>query len=318
LGFEQERKAMNLTRKALIWISENQLLRQKLPRYRFVQRAVSRFMPGEKLEDALLAAEGMKAKKIASLLTLLGENIAEPEEAEKVAQHYIDGLPQIHQRGLDGHISVKLTQLGLDLGEEFCFQNLSAIVRRAKEFGNWVWIDMEQSKYVDKTLSLYKRARKEYPKVGVCLQSYLYRTAKDIEDLLPLSPAIRLVKGAYAEPVTLAYPKKKDVDANYLTLAKVLLANVKKQGVTVGIATHDTVLIRKVQQEAEALGLAKTDYEFQLLYGIQSEEQRRLAEAGHRVRCLISYGSFWFPWYVRRLAERPANILFAVKQLFRN
>ncbi len=309
---------MSLTRKALIWISENQTLRQKLPRYRFVQRAVSRFMPGEKLEDALAAAEMMKEKGITSLLTLLGENIAEPKEAKEVAQHYIDALPQIQKKSLDGHISVKLTQLGLDLGEELCFQNLTAIIRRAKEFNNWVWIDMEHSKYVEPTLDLYKKARKEYPKVGVCLQAYLYRTAKDIEGLLPLSPAIRLVKGAYAEPVDIAYPKKKDVDANYLTLAKVLFSNVKKQGVTVGIATHDTVLIQKLQQEAEALGLSKTDYEFQLLYGIQSEEQLQLAQAGYRVRCLISYGSFWFPWYVRRLAERPANILFAVKQLFRN
>jgi len=307
-----------LTRKALIWISENQTLRQKLPRYRFVQRAVSRFMPGEKLDDALLAAERMKAKNIPSLFTLLGENITEPEEAEKVAQHYIDALPQIEQEGLDGQISVKLTQLGLDLGEELCYKNLSLVIRRAKEFDNWIWIDMEQSKYVERTLALYKKARKEYPKVGVCLQSYLYRTAKDIEDLLPLSPAIRLVKGAYAEPVHIAYPKKKDVDSNYLTLAKVLLANVKKLGVVVGVATHDLVLIRKVQDEAGALGLSKNDYEFQLLYGIQSEEQRRLAEAGFRVRCLISYGDFWFPWYVRRLAERPANIFFAVKQLFRN
>ena len=307
-----------MTRKALVWISENQTLRQKLPRYRFVQRAVSRFMPGEKLEDALAAAEGMKEKKITSLLTLLGENITEPEEAKAVARHYINAFPQIYAKGLDGHISVKLTQLGLDLGEELCFKNLAAIVSHAKEFDNWVWIDMEQSKYVEPTLSLYKKARKEYPKVGVCLQAYLYRTAKDIEDLLPLSPAIRLVKGAYAEPVSIAYPKKKDVDANYLALVKVLLSDVKKQGVTVGIATHDTVLIRKVQQEAETLGLAKTDYEFQLLYGIQSDEQLRLAEVGYRVRCLISYGHFWFPWYVRRLAERPANIFFAVKQLFRN
>ncbi|MCI0596836.1 MAG: proline dehydrogenase family protein, partial [candidate division Zixibacteria bacterium] len=175
-----------------------------------------------------------------------------------------------------------------------------------------------QSKYVDRTLALYKKARKEYAKVGVCLQSYLYRTAKDLEDLLPLSPGIRLVKGAYAEPANLAYPKKKDVDANFMALAKVLLASIKKQGVTFCVGSHDTAIIRKVQTEAEVLGLTKRDYEFQLLYGIQSEEQLRLAQEGYRVRCLISYGHFWFPWYVRRLAERPANIFFAVKQLFRN
>lgn len=307
-----------MTRKALIWISENQTLRQKLPRYRFVQRAVSRFMPGEELADALVAGESEKKKGIACFFTLLGENITEPAEAEKVAQHYIDALPQIAQKGLDGQISVKLTQLGLDLGEEQCFQNLAAIVKCAKGFDNWVWIDMEQSKYVDRTLTLYKKVRKEYAKVGVCLQSYLYRTGKDLEELLPLSPGIRLVKGAYAEPVNLAYPKKRDVDANFMTLAKALLSNIKKQGVTFGVGTHDLALIRKVQQEAEALGLSKNDYEFELLYGIQSEEQLRLAQTGYRVRCLISYGHFWFPWYVRRLAERPANIFFAVKQLFRN
>lgn len=309
---------MNLTRKALIWISENQTLRQKLPRYRFVQRAVSRFMPGEELADALSAAGRMKEKGISSLLTLLGENIAEPAEGEKVAQHYIGALPLIQQKGLDGHISVKLTQLGLDLGEEICHKNLSAIVHRAKEFGNWVWIDMEQSKYVDRTLALYKKASKEYSKIGVCLQAYLYRTAKDIEDLLPLSPAIRLVKGAYAEPDSVAYPKKKDVDANFMTLAKVLLASIKRPGVMFGVGTHDLDLIRMVQKEAGTMGLAKSDYEFQLLYGIQSEEQLRLAQGGYRVRCLISYGHFWFPWYVRRLAERPANIFFAVRQFFRN
>jgi proline dehydrogenase len=149
------------------------------------------------------------------------------------------------------------------------------------------------------------------------VQAYLYRTAKDLEALLPLSPAIRLVKGAYMEPANIAYPKKADVDANYFTLAKLLLANVKKNGVTAGIATHDTLLIKKIQQEAEAQGLAKNDYEFQLLYGIQSEEQLRLAREGYRMRVLISYGSYWFPWYVRRLAERPANVLFVLKNLLR-
>jgi proline dehydrogenase len=150
----------------------------------------------------------------------------------------------------------------------------------------------------------------------VCLQTYLYRTQKDIEDLLPLSPAIRLVKGAYLEPANIAYPKKSDVDANYLTLAKLLLGNVKKAGVILGVATHDKALIKKIQQAASEMGLSKSDYEFQLLYGIQTDEQLRLANEGYRMRVLISYGSYWFPWYMRRLAERPANILFVLKNLF--
>ncbi len=308
---------MGLARNALLWISENRKLRQTLPRYKFIRRAVSRFMPGEELSDAVQAAEKLREKNITTILTRLGENVADEAETREVIDHYLNALPQIQQRQLDAYISIKPTQLGLDLNEDLCFRNLSALVERAATFKNWVWIDMEQSGYVDRTLALYKKIRQQYPNVGVCVQSYLYRTAKDLEELLPLSPAIRLVKGAYMEPANIAYPKKADVDANYFTLAKMLLANVKKNGVTVGIATHDTVLIKKIQDEAAAQGLGKSDYEFQLLYGIQSGEQLRLAGEGYRMRVLISYGSYWFPWYVRRLAERPANVFFVLKNMLR-
>jgi len=309
---------MGLLRKLLLWVSENRRLRETLPRHAFIRRAVSRFMPGEKIEDALLAAQTLKAKNIATLLTLLGENISNAEEAKQVAEHYIDVLGQVDKNALDGHVSVKLSQLGLDLGEELCLKNLFAVVGRAAASKNWVWIDMEQSSYVERTLSLYKKAREQYPRVGVCLQAYLYRTPKDIEQLLPLAPAIRLVKGAYAEPEEVAYPKKKDVDAKYFELSKVLLSNVKTNGAVVGIATHDKVLIRRICQEAGAMGLSRSDFEFQLLYGIQTEEQLRLTKEGYRVRVLISYSSHWFPWYMRRLAERPANVLFAIKNVWRS
>ncbi|MGH7450750.1 MAG: proline dehydrogenase family protein [bacterium] len=308
---------MGLARNALLWISENRTLRQTLPRYQFIRRAVSRFMPGEELADAMQAAEKSREKNITTILTRLGENVADEAETKEVTDHYLDALPQIQQRRLDAYISIKPTQLGLDLNEDLCLRNLTSLAERAATLKNWIWIDMEQSGYVDRTLALYKKIRRQYPNVGVCVQSYLYRTAKDLEALLPLSPAIRLVKGAYMEPANIAYPKKADVDANYFTLAKTLLANVKKNGVTIGIATHDKVLIKKIQQEAEAQGLAKNDYEFQLLYGIQSEEQLRLAREGYRMRVLISYGSYWFPWYVRRLAERPANVLFVLKNMLR-
>jgi proline dehydrogenase len=309
---------MSLARNALLWISENRKLRQTLPRYKFIRRAVSRFMPGEELADAMQAADKLKEKNITTIFTRLGENVADATETAEVRNHYLDALQQIQQRGLDAYISIKPTQLGLDLNEELCLQNLIAIVERAGALKNWVWIDMEQSGYVDRTLSLYKKVRKNYPKVGLCVQAYLYRTQKDLEELLPLSPAIRLVKGAYMEPADIAYPKKADVDANFFALAKRLLANVKSNGVTLGIATHDKILIKKIQEEAEAQGLAKSDYEFQLLYGIQTDEQFRLAAEGYRMRVLISYGSYWFPWYVRRLAERPANIFFVLKNLFRS
>lgn len=308
---------MGLARNALLWISENRTLRRTLPRYKFIRRAVSRFMPGEELADAMQATEKLKEKNITTILTRLGENVADEAETKEATDHYLSALPQIQQRRLDSYISIKPTQLGLDLNEDLCLRNLTILVERAAALKNWIWIDMEQSGYVDRTLALYQKIRRQYPNVGVCVQSYLYRTAKDLEALLPLSPAIRLVKGAYMEPANIAYPKKADVDANYFTLAKMLLANIKKNGVTVGIATHDSVLIKKIQEEAAAQGLAKSDYEFQLLYGIQSEEQLRLAREGYRMRVLISYGSYWFPWYVRRLAERPANVFFVLKNLLR-
>jgi proline dehydrogenase len=314
----QEAKAMGLSRKIFLWISENRTLRRKLPRYRFIRRAVSRFMPGETLEDALRAARELKQKKLASLLTLLGENIALPAEAEKVTEHYLDALSKIQEAGLDAHVSVKPTQLGLDLGEELCYQNVLAVARRASEFKNWVWIDMEQSGYVDRTLSLYKKVRTQHSNIGVCLQAYLYRTQKDIEELLPLSPGIRLVKGAYMEPPSVAHPKRSDVDASFLELSKHIFAGIKKHSATFNIGTHDSILIKQVREEAERAGVSKSEYEIQMLFGIQTAEQLQLAEEGHRVRTLVSYGSFWFPWYMRRLAERPANVLFALKNLLRN
>ncbi len=307
---------MSIARKALLWISENKKLRETLPRLSFIRRAVRRFMPGEELEDALRAAETLASGSIKTIFTRLGENVADAGEASAVVDHYCDSLKQINERGLDTFISLKPTQLGLDLGEELCYQNLERIVRKAGEFENWVWIDMEQSGYVDRTLRLYARIKPSYPRVGLCLQSYLHRTEKDLQELLPLTPAIRLVKGAYREPSNVAFPKKADVDKSFFDLSKTLLKQIP-QGVTFGVATHDRVLIRRIQEEAERLGLSREQYEYQLLYGIEAEEQKRLAREGYRIRSLISYGSYWFPWYVRRLAERPANVLFVLKNVFR-
>jgi proline dehydrogenase len=308
---------MGLARNALLWVSENRKLRTSLPQYPFIRRAVTRFMPGETLPEATQAAMQLQQKRINTILTHLGENISDPNEAEQVAQHYRDALETIHQLKLNAYISVKLTQLGLDLNEELCYKNTFSLAESAAQKNNWVWIDMEQSHYVDRTLSIYKQLRKNFSNVGVCLQAYLYRTPRDLEDLLPISPAIRLVKGAYAEPKEVAFPKKSDVDESYLKLARTLLVNLKTDPhITIGIATHDRNIIAQLQREASAAGLTPADYEFQLLYGIQTAEQMRLANEGYRVRCLISYGSYWFPWYVRRLAERPANVMFVVKNMF--
>jgi proline dehydrogenase len=306
---------MGLARNGLLWISENRKLRLALPKYKFIRRAVSRFMAGELLEDALQAAERLKPQSINTVFTLLGENVTDEREARHEVEHYVEMLRQINKRGLDTYVSVKLTHLGLDLNEDLCLANLRAIVAEAKALNNMVWIDMEQSQYVDRTIDVYKKVRKDNPNVGLCLQAYLYRTEKDLESLFPHKPAIRFVKGAYKEPPSVAFRKKSDVDQNFFKLCKATLGQVRN-GAKLVVGTHDTQLIRRIQQEANRLGLKKGEYEFHLLFGIQTNEQQRLAREGYLIRVLISYGSFWFPWYVRRLAERPANVWFVVRKMF--
>lgn len=307
---------MGLMRSILLSASQSRWLREQAPRYGFVRRTVSRFMPGEDLEDALQAAAVLKRNSILAVLTQLGENVTDADEALGVARHYVHALDRFRELELDAEISVKLTQLGLDLDRELCFANLASIIERASP-DNIVWIDMEASSYVDRTLEIYRRARQAFPNVGVCLQAYLYRTAADIASLMPLGGAIRLVKGAYSEPANVAFPRKQDVDENYLKLAKELIDG---RGGTplarVAIATHDPKLINRIISFQESNGAGRNGTEFQMLYGIQRREQLRLAREGRPLRVLISYGSYWFPWFMRRLAERPANAMFVIRNLF--
>ncbi len=291
-------------------------MKHTLPQYRFVQRAVTRFMPGVEAENALAAAGQLQRDNIAAVLTKLGENITSESEAGMVAAHYRELLDKIKDRNLDCHVSVKLTQLGLDLSKEICLNNLLSIVRHAKQLGNFVSVDIEQSSYVDVTIDVFRRTREEYENVGLCLQAYLYRTEKDLESLLSIPAAIRLVKGAYAEPPEIAYQRKEDVDRNYEALTRKILGSAVKSMRPSAIGTHDRTLIRKTQESIAAMKLPKQAVEFQLLFGIQREEQLRLAREGYKTRVLISYGSFWFPWYMRRLAERPANVWFVVRNIF--
>jgi len=306
---------MGVTRNILLWASQSQQLREALPRYRFFRNAVSRFMPGEEIEDALRAAGELREKRIATVLTYLGENVKDEAEATKVARHYCEVLDSINARGLDCHVSPKLTQLGLDLGKDLSYSNLKSVIEHAQKLRNYVWIDMESTQYTDVTLELYRWARKEYENVGLCIQSYLYRTADDLKSLLGLSPGIRLVKGAYAEPPNVAFREKRNVDANFFLLSRQLLNGTRQNGVRPAFATHDAELIQRIKREAETIGVSKEEYEFQLLYGIQREQQMALANEGYRIRVLISYGSYWFPWYMRRLAERPANLVFVLRNL---
>jgi len=308
---------MALMRQFFLWASRRRWLGEQMTRRSFARRAVLRFMPGEDVDSALAAAQTLRPRRISTVLTQLGENITQLSEGKAVADHYHSVLSRIAPTGLDAHISVKLTQLGLDVSRDETLKFVLALARRAADGGNFLWIDMEDSSYVDWTLDLYRRVRKEHPNVGVCLQAYLRRTARDLESLIPIGPSIRLVKGAYSESAAVAFPDKRDVDEEYFKLARTLLQSVAgKNGSRVGFGTHDMNLVGRIQRMAGELNVAREAFDVQMLYGIGRADQDRLANEGYRVRVLISYGAYWFPWYMRRLAERPANVWFMLKSLF--
>jgi proline dehydrogenase len=304
-------------RRVLLAGSTSPWLRRQATRRAFVRRSVSRFMPGERMEDALEAAGRLHGEGITTILTHLGENLVGNEEAEAVTQHYLRLLDRISPAGIDAQISVKPTQLGFDLDRALCQRNLDRLIDRAGALGNFVWIDMESSPYVDPTLELFRAARARAANVGIALQAYLRRTPADLEALLPLGCAIRLVKGAYLEPADIAFPAKNDVDENFFKLAcRLLSADAQARGTLLHIATHDSLLIERLETFIAQTGVPAKGYEFAMLYGIQRGLQQRLARGGKRLRVLISYGDYWFPWYMRRLAERPANVMFVVKNMF--
>jgi proline dehydrogenase len=307
---------MSLARSLLLYASRSQRLAAALRNRRFVGRAVRRFMPGEELAAALEAARRLAGAGMGTVLTKLGENVTTLAEAESVHRHYLDVLQHLQQAALPTQVSVKLTQLGRDVDRGACERALRSLVDRAAGSGATLWIDMEDSHYTDVTLDLFRRVRAERPNVGLCLQSYLRRTPADLASLLPLEPAIRLVKGAYAEPPGVAFPKKADVDAAFFALAGQLLERAAHGTATPVFGTHDMTLVARIRDRAAELGVPPRGCEFHLLYGIRDKDQRSLAADGAAVRVLISYGSAWFAWYMRRLAERPANVWFVLKNLF--
>jgi proline dehydrogenase len=304
-----------LLRKILLWGARNSWLREHVPNLPFMQRAVHRFMPGDTIDDALGAAVALQTLGIATIYTKLGEALTEIGQAQEVADHYLDLLARVQTSEIDGEISVKPTQLGLDIDEDACFAHLRTLAAAAEAQGSYLWIDMEDSAYVDRTLDLYQRLRASHPRTGVCLQAYLRRTAKDVERLLPMNPAIRLVKGAYDEPAEVAFQRKREVDANYLGIAVTLLRESRDRPLRIGLGTHDVELVQQIAGHAGAAGIPKQAFEVQMLYGIRAREQRALARGGYKVQTLIAYGPAWYRWYMRRLAERPANVLFALRQL---
>jgi len=305
-------------RSALLWMARNERLQQTIPTLPFAQRAVRRFMPGERVEDAFAAAERLRDERIGVLFTRLGENITSLDEAAEVEAHYRSVLERDAERAhATGpvEISIKPTQLGLDQDFEACLAHCHAIAERCAQSGTWFWIDMEGSAYTDATMDLAEHLMTRHRNVGIALQTYLRRTASDIHRLLPLEPAIRLVKGAYDEPASLAYRSGAEVDANFLALAVLVAGPAARGQARLALGTHHVELIEQIRTITDAQGIPPSTLEVHMLYGIRERELRRLRDAGHPAFSLVAYGSAWYRWYMRRLAERPANVVFALRQL---
>jgi proline dehydrogenase len=307
-----------MMRTVLLRLSRSKSLERWIKKRQFARKAVARFMPGEELEDALEAAARLGRRGIGVVLTELGENVTEEAHARDVTADYAEVLCQLDTHGLAGEISVKATHLGLDLGEELARENLARLVDEAERRNSMVWVDMEDSSYVDRTLALVRAARNGSDRIGVCLQAYLHRTPEDLERLMDPPTRVRLVKGAYREPPEVALPKRIDVDRRFHDLAVRMLGDPEYRSRAVPVfGTHDDRLIERIRDSARQSGVPAAQLEFHMLYGIRTDLQERLNAAGAEVRVLISYGAHWYPWYLRRLAERPANLWFVVKQLFR-
>jgi proline dehydrogenase len=274
----------------------------------------SRFVAGETLDACVEVVRGLNDQGLYANTTLLGEDVMDEGEARAVADDYVTILERLEAESLRCNVALKLTHLGLDLDEELAYENVERLVERAGELGNFIRIDMEHSALVDPTLRIYRRLREAGPaNVGTVLQSYLYRTPDDLESLLPLSPNLRLVKGAYLEPETVAYPRKQDVDAAYLRLVRRSLAG----GGYTAIATHDEQAIEDALAFAERKGIGRDRFELQMLYGVRPQLQLDLAARGYKVLVATPYGPEWFPFFTRRLAERPANLVFVARNLAR-
>lgn len=297
----------------LLFLSRREGLKNFVLRFGIFRRASRRFVAGETLDDAVAAVRDCNRQGMRASLDLLGENTRSQEDAERATGEVITMLDRIGREKIDCNVSVKLTQLGLDLGKDYCYGNLMRIVRHAHGLGNFVRVDMEDSRYTQATLDLVVRAIKECGSVGTVIQAYLYRSEKDVRMLLEHGCRIRLCKGAYLEPESVAFKRKKDTDANYVKLMKILLDS----GIYHAIATHDEALVSAAREYARTKKIAHDRFEFQMLYGIRRDLQQRLAGDGARVRIYIPYGTHWYPYFMRRLAERPANVLFILRNILR-
>jgi proline dehydrogenase len=299
-------------RTAILTAANNPIVRRGVTRYG-MRLGARRFVAGENIEDFLPVAREANRRGFSVAATLLGESIRDAAEARGVTDEYCRLLQAFSQENVDANVALKLTHIGLDISPELALENASRIAIAARATKNTLRLDMEQSAYVDATLRIYAALQERYGCAGFVLQSYLYRSESDLRTMLPFVPNVRIVKGAYLEPPSLAFPHKHQVDENYVKLAELALSH---EGYT-AIATHDASIVARVEEFAAARGVPKRGrFEFQTLYGIAEPLARGLVERGYRVRLSIPYGSFWFPYLMRRLAERPANVAFFLKSVF--
>jgi proline dehydrogenase len=300
-------------RALLLYLARQEGFKNFALNFKLFRAMAKRFIAGEVLDDAIKAVRQMNRQGMLGTLDLLGENTLTQEDAGNACQEVINVLDAIAAEGLGCNVSVKLTQLGLNLDGDLALRNLLRLARHAHDKGNFVRVDMEDSRYTQRTLDIITRAREELDNVGAVIQAYLRRSERDVADMTARGIRIRLVKGAYLEPASAAFGKKRDTNANFLKLMKILLAGKTQSA----IATHDESMILAAREYADSSGISKDRFEFQLLYGIRRDLQLRLAREGYAVRIYTPYGRQWYPYFMRRLAERPANVAFIMRHLFR-
>ena len=305
---------MQLMRSTLLWASRNATLERVVRSSRMMRPLVSRFMPGETIDDAMAATRSLQAEKTPTIITYLGENVSTDAAADQTVEEYERLFAAVRASGADVHISIKLTQFGWDVDQKRALDRVRRMARLAADGGTVLAIDMEGSPYVESTVNAYEMLAREFRNVALCLQAYLHRTPQDVQRLAAVSPYIRLVKGAYREPASVALQTRAEIDARYRALGQQLL-DASKRGARVAFGTHDVALVDQVRADARAAGIADTSFEIQMLYGIQDSARRQLAAAGLRTRVLISYGRAWYPWFMRRLAEKPSNLLLVGRNI---
>ncbi|MCI0489268.1 MAG: proline dehydrogenase family protein [Blastocatellia bacterium] len=297
----------------LLYLSGSEGFKRFLTRFKSFNKVTRRFVAGEELEEAVEAIRELNRQSISASFDHLGESIKVESETEEEVREYLRVFDRINENALDSNASIKLTQLGLDIDRELCYRNVRAVVEAAGRYNNFVRIDMEDSPRTDSTIEIFSRLRREFDNVGIVIQSYLYRSEKDIESLLEMGARIRLCKGAYNEPDSAAFPDKADTDANYIRLMQTLLGS----GIYHAIATHDEKMISATRQFAAERGIGPDRFEFQMLYGVRRDLQEQLVAEGYRMRVYVPYGRFWYPYFMRRLAERPANLWFVLKNVLK-